>query len=118
MKSLAVCFAVAFSAALFLDVRAASDGGSSPCGCDVVRRAFDDYRRITPGIKRKVVEQYFKYDGGLHFPNRGVYVYPECDYIKLVVEYAPAPSRGRGMTSADDAVRGVSKLYIEYPTRD
>ena len=118
MKTITVLrFAVLLSAAL-LAVLSAQDVSGSSSACAVVRQALDDAQRIQPGVKRVDVETYFKYEGGVQFPDNARFVYAKCEYIKLEVEFEPSPSRRNAMTSPDDTVRRVSKLYIEYPVKD
>lgn len=93
-------------------------GASGPSACDAVRRALDDTMRIRPGMMRKEVEKYFSEDGGMQFQTRTRYVWTACAYLKLDVEYDLSPSRGKNLTSPEDTVRTVSKLYVEYPAKD
>jgi hypothetical protein len=86
--------------------------------CAIVQRALEAYRAIKPGITRKEVEKNFKYDGGLNFRDHGRYTYGGCDYIKLEVTFEPAPDRSNSFSSPDDTVITVSKLFIDYPTKD
>ncbi len=93
-------------------------GSESSSACTIVRKALDDSQRIKPGMKRRQIEEYFKPDGGLQFPDNTRYVYRACGYIKLEVQFDASPLRGGNLISPDDTVRTASKLYIEYPTMD
>lgn len=84
----------------------------------MVQEALKDSHRIKPGMKRMEVEKHFISDGGLQFPDNWRYTHPRCEYIKLEIEFESAPNRGRNLTSPDDKVKKVSKLYIDYPTKD
>jgi hypothetical protein len=95
--------------------RAEADG---PSACDAIRRAVDDSIRIRPGMMRKDVEKYFRDDGGMQFPPKARYLWRPCMYLKLDVEYDLSPSRGKNLTSPEDTVRTVSKLYVELPYTD
>jgi hypothetical protein len=86
--------------------------------CVVVEQALAAYQAVRPGIKRKEVERSFKYDGGLQFPDHGRYTYRGCEYIKLEIDFKPAPDRGNAASSPDDTVATASRLFIDYPTRD
>ncbi len=86
--------------------------------CTTVLRALEDYQTIKPGLARKEVEKKFKYDGGVQFPDQSRFTHRGCDYIKVEVTFQPAPNRGKNLTSPDDVVTAVSKLYIDYPARD
>jgi len=84
----------------------------------MVQRALADSHRIKPGLRRNEVERYFNYDGGVQFPDKSRYTYPGCQYITIEVAFQAAGSRGENLTSPDDRVIEVSKLYIAYPVRD
>jgi len=86
--------------------------------CAIVSRALADFQQVKPGVKRKDVEKLFKYEDGLQFPDNARYAYRSCEYIKLEVQFDAAPSRGGSVTSPEDTVRAVSKLFIDYPTKD
>ena len=98
--------------------RTVRDGRNAPGVCAMLEHALADSLRIKPGNVRKEVEKYFREDGGGQFPDNARYVWPSCTYLKLDVEYDPAPSRGKDLESPEDRVTRVSKLYVEYPTMD
>ncbi len=122
MKTVRILLLIAFVAAAVPLHRAsrllAQESPTASAGCSLVQQALADYQRIKPGLKRREVERYFKLDGGLQFSDSGRYVFRNCDYIKLEVEFDPAPSGAGALSSPDDTVRRVSKLFIDYPTRD
>jgi hypothetical protein len=91
---------------------------AGPSACDAIRRAVDDSIRIRPGMMRKDVEKYFRDDGGMQFPPKARYLWRPCMYLKLDVEYDLSPSRGKNLTSPEDTVRTISKLYVELPDKD
>jgi hypothetical protein len=85
--------------------------------CEVVRNALQDFQRVKVGMTRKDVEKYFVQDGGMNFRGRTFYVYRKCDYIKLTVSFTPDPSVDPGF-SPNDTITELSRLIIDYPTRD
>ena len=89
---------------------------STAC-CDVVKHALQDAQQIKVGMFRKDVERYFARGGGMVFRNHTVYVYPECDYIKLEVNFS-FDAAVQDALSPKDVVTSVSKLAIDYPARD
>ena len=100
-------------------------GVSARSECATVQRALADSLRVKPGVMRKDVEKYFKYDGGAQFlPGNAHYVWTGCSYLKLDVEYEPPPDRAWDLTSRrdptlpEDRVQKVSKLYVEFPAMD
>jgi hypothetical protein len=93
-------------------------GRATGSECAVVEQALNAYRAVRPGSKRREVERSFRYDGGLQFPDHGRYTYRGCEYIKLEIDFKLAPDRGNAGSSPDDTVAAVSRLFIDYPTRD
>ena len=89
---------------------------SSPCV--FVQQVLSLSQQIKIGMKRSEVEKHFVSDGGLQFPDRWRYTHPRCAYIKLEIEFKPAPDRGPDLISKNDTVKSISKLYIEYPVTD
>ncbi|MDQ6664399.1 MAG: hypothetical protein M3Z23_08395 [Acidobacteriota bacterium] len=74
----------------------------------MVGQALTAYQAVKSGITRKDVEKNFKSDGGIHFRDHG----------QLEVTFALAQGRTDAMSSPDDVVATVSKLFIDYPTKD
>lgn len=121
MMRLAAILLGACAVSLVFTVTLAGQRQGSPenvRACAMMKQALDDSLQIKPGVKRKDVERNFEEDGGLQFPEYGCYTYRACNYIKLEVAYDAAPSRNGQLTSPEDTVRAVSKLFIDYPTKD
>lgn len=118
MKTVAIWLSTAFLSVSLTAARPSQEASARAGACAMVQQALADSKRITPGVTRKEVERYFTHDGGLEFPNHAWYTYRQCNYIKLEVEFDPAPSRGSDFSSPDDAVKNVSKLFIDYPAKD
>jgi hypothetical protein len=94
----------------------ASRDARSPCG--LVEQALAAYREIKPDNTRREVEKNFDYDGGIHFRDHGRYTYRGCNYLKLEVDFHLAPDTGKVPNSVNDTVTTVSKLFIDYPSKD
>ena len=72
---------------------------------------------IKIGMTRADVENLFIGDGGIYSRTHRVYVYRECPYIKLDVQFEPDSSIS-GSTSPKDKIIGISKPYLEWPVGD
>lgn len=118
MKSVAILVLAAVLSISPMAARAGQGPAPGAGACAMVQQALADSRRVAPGVSREEVEKYFKNDGGLQFPPHTRYTYRQCDYIKLEVDFDPAPSPGKDFTSPDDKVKNVSKLFIDYPLKD
>ena len=86
-------------------------------GCSLVEQALKDYQQAKSAKTRQDVEKYYVLDGGAQFPSRTRYVYPKCEYLHVDFEFELAKPAAIA-TLPDDKVIGVSKIYVEYPSRD
>lgn len=111
-------FAGVFTLVALLGAGPRQDRASGPSSCAVVQQALSDYQHIKAGASRRDVEKFFVLDGGLQFRNSTTYAYPKCNYIKLEIDFSPAPSGTPVLLSPDDTVTKVSKLFVEYPAKD
>jgi hypothetical protein len=87
----------------------------SPCGD--FTEVLKDYQRIKAGIPRKEVEKYFDREGGMQFPSAAHYIYPQCRYLHVDVKFGVSDKEHKPF-SPDDTVLEVSRLYVDYPTKD
>jgi predicted membrane-bound spermidine synthase len=118
MKTAMAVFAGVFTWVALLGAPARQETASGPSSCAVVQQALSDYQHIKAGATRREVEKYFVLDGGLQFRSKTTYAYPKCNYIKLEIEFSPAPSGAPVLLSPDDTVTKVSKLFVGYPAKD
>jgi hypothetical protein len=96
---------------------ARADQSKDERGCPLLERALKDYQQVKSASTRSEVEKYFRQGGGLQFPAKMRYVYPKCDYLHVDVEFELARP-AQILSTPEDRVIGVSKLYVEYPAAD
>lgn len=84
----------------------------------MVRQALDAATRIEVGMKRRELNAGFLLEGGMQFRTNGRYIYRNCQYIKIEVEFDPISSGEPHVFSAEDRISQVSKLFIGYPVKD
>jgi hypothetical protein len=89
----------------------------NPSACGDVQQALVDRDRIKVGIARREVEKYFVQDGGGQFPSTTRYVYTRCRYLHVDIDFEAKGSAGQ-LFSGNDVVTKVSKLYVDYSTKD
>jgi hypothetical protein len=90
---------------------------SQDSGCEVVVQALKDSQEIKNGNVRWEVERKFERDGGGQFPTSTRYVYKQCHYLHLDVEFDPKAVPGR-LFSPEDVVARTSKLYVDSSAKD
>jgi hypothetical protein len=89
----------------------------APKPCQFLNQALLSYQQLKVGGTRSQVEKYFVPAGGLQFPSKGHYIYPMCPFLNLEVEFK-ASKPGELSLSKDDRITKISRLYVDYPTRD
>jgi hypothetical protein len=85
------------------------------CG-DAITRVLNVVGGLKAGDKRADVERNFRMDGGLSFTPANRYVFKDCPYIKIDVEFSQQSKSGK--YAPTDVVGHVSKPYLEYPYSD
>ena len=74
---------------------------------------------IKPGATRNDLLRVFKEEGGLSTRTRRKYVYKECPYIKVDVEFAPVGNEDERIAEMpEDKVTAISRPYLEYGITD
>jgi hypothetical protein len=74
---------------------------------------------IKPGATRKDLLRVFKEEGGISSRTRRKYVYKECPYIKVDVEFAPVGNEDKRIAEMpEDKVTAISRPYLEYGITD
>jgi hypothetical protein len=92
--------------------------GQGCSACSLVQRALKDAQGLKPGMARKDIQSHNFIDaGGMIFRDRTTYVYKDCDYISLEIEFEFDPKVGQEF-SPKDTIKGISKLIIDYPAKD
>ena len=78
---------------------------------------------IQPGMTRQNLLNIFGEEGGLSTRTQRKYVYKQCPYIKVDVEFSPVeaasnPNASRYDESPDDKIVEISRPYLEYSISD
>jgi hypothetical protein len=86
--------------------------------CNEATGVLNTIRDIQAGDTRSKVELNFEEDGGMQFPPQTRYVWKDCKYVKIEVEFSPSgPSESRSFLPTDKVIK-VSKPYLELPDMD
>jgi hypothetical protein len=86
--------------------------------CIVVQHALRDVAKIKVRSSRSEVERLFVRGGGANFRYQTTYLYPECEFIGVLIEFEPDDSPNKSGFPQTDTVKEVSQLFIKYPSRD
>ena len=73
---------------------------------------------IKVGDPRSKVELNFEEDGGMQFPPQTRYLWKDCKYVKIEVEFSHTGANDWSNLRPTDKVVKVSKPYLELPSKD
>jgi hypothetical protein len=85
--------------------------------CAAVKRALESFETVKPGMRRSQVEESFVVAGGMTFRSTTRYEFKDCSYLSFEIEYSLDP-KSPSSFSGEDRVLKVSKLTVDYPTKD
>jgi hypothetical protein len=86
--------------------------------CDIeAPEVLNRISEIKVGDPRSKVELNFVEDGGLQFPPQTRYLWKDCKYVKIEVEFSPGTNDWSKFLPTDKVVK-VSKPYLELPAKD
>jgi|HubBroStandDraft_1064217.scaffolds.fasta_scaffold02972_5 hypothetical protein len=91
--------------------------GEAPC-CKIVEAALEESRNIKSGTTRREIEKKLKLDGGVQSPKETRYLFPDCNDIKIEIEFEHHPNDPddpHSPLSPNDTVSYVHIPYLEYP---
>jgi hypothetical protein len=84
-----------------------------------VEKSLKEMQTIKVGMTRDDLLKVFEEEGGLSTRKQQRYVYQECPYIKVDVEFEPVEDVNDGLTPyKSDKIVKVSKPYLEWSVED
>ena len=90
-----------------------------------IANSLKEIQKITVGMTRADLLKLFTTEGGLSTGLTRTYVYRECFYIKVDVEFEPVRRSARNadgrvtlVESEDDVIRKISKPYLAWMVID
>jgi hypothetical protein len=72
---------------------------------------------IKPGMTRAELSRIFSTEGGLSTVTHRSYVYRDCPYVKVDVDFAPSVAK-QDVEKPTDVVTRISKPYLEWSVAD
>jgi len=84
-----------------------------------IASVIDSIHTIKPGMTRADVLRVFTTEGGLSNRRHRTYVYKECPYIKVTVEFKPVGDPNNLVTEMPtDRVVSISAPFLQYSVGD
>ena len=117
------CAVLALAAAL--PAREAAEAGSRPPQqeavkhCEWVAKSLREMQTVKAGTTRAELLKVFAEEGGISTRTQRTYVYRECRYIKVDVEFEPAgDAENVRDENADDRIVKISRPYLDWSVTD
>lgn len=85
-------------------------------GIDIAN-ALEECQSIKPGATRAELSKIFQTEGGLSTTTHRTYVYRDCPYIKVDVDFTPS-SPQQAVEKPTDTVSKISKPYLDWNIAD
>lgn len=84
-----------------------------------IASVMDSISTIKPGMTREDLLKAFTTEGGLSFRLQRTYVYKECPYIKVTVQFEAAANPDDGLTEMpEDRIVKISEPFLQYSVTD
>lgn len=86
--------------------------------CSLIQRVLKDAEGLKPGTVRKDIEAHnFTQAGGMTVRNPTRYIYKDCRYVEVEIEFNLDPTVEQDF-SEKDTIKRVSKPTLGYPVTD
>jgi hypothetical protein len=82
-----------------------------------IKNVLKECQTIKPGMTRAELSKVFETEGGLSTVTHRKYVYRDCPYIKVDVEFAPSVPK-QDIEKPTDIVTNISKPYLDWSVAD
>lgn len=90
--------------------------GQSSDHAEWVSQSIKAMRSVKVGMTRADLAKVFTTEGGMSTRINRTYVYRDCPFFKVDVEFEPDPASPD--ESSKDKIVSISRPYLEYPTHD
>src|SRR5438270_13223575 len=112
MKTTVLCLLLACAGTAISQDSVTLQGHTQWVGTSLLRM-----QSVKPGMTRGALQKIFLPDGGLSTRTRQTFVYRECPYFKVDVEFTPSPL-ATGINEPRDEIKTISQPYLAQPTAD
>ncbi|SRR6266496_2951263 len=121
MKTAAMLAVFTFVPLLTVSILPAQNSQQSQIQTDWIVKSLKEMQTIKLGMTRADLLKVFTTEGGLSTPLNRTYVYRECAYIKVDVEFEPvgrpardAEGRVTHVEANEDVIKKISKPYLDW----
>lgn len=83
-----------------------------------VTRSLKEMQSVKVGLSRADLLKVFKEEGGLSTRYHRRYVYRDCPYFKVDVEFEAVEAKADGGEHASDKITKISKPFLEWSITD
>lgn len=84
-----------------------------------IKNVLKECQTIKPGMTRAELSKVFTTEGGLSTPTHRTYVYRDCPYVKVDVDFTPSSAKHRTLEEKpSDFIASISKPYLDWTIND
>ena len=84
-----------------------------------IKNILTECQTIKPGMTRAELSKVFTTEGGLSIPMHRTYVYHDCPYVKVDVDFTPSSEKQRTLEEKPgDIIASISKPYFDWTVSD
>jgi hypothetical protein len=116
MRRKALIVLPSFGLVVLLGMARQSEPKQTRCS-GIAENALKNWQNLKVGMTRQDVERKFILDGGMQFPESSTYVVPNCEYVKVRVQFELS-NQDAHLLAPQDTVSRISQLFVAYPARD
>jgi hypothetical protein len=87
--------------------------------CEWVAKSLREMQTVKAGATRAELLKVFREEGGISTRTQRTYVYRECRYIKVDVEFEPAgDAKNAHVEDAGDRIVKISRPFLDWSVTD
>ena len=82
-----------------------------------IAKVLKECESIKPGMTRAELAKFFSTEGGLSTVTHRTYIYQDCPFIKVEVEFAPSAPK-QDVQKPTDIITNISRPFLEWSIAD
>jgi hypothetical protein len=119
MRKISLTFlTISLVAGLTVFARSGTQSGEAKTHCEWIAQSLREMGTIKIGMTRADLLKVFTEEGGLSTRTQRQYVYRECPYIKMAVEFEPVETTEALPENGKDKIVKISRPFIEWSVID
>jgi len=119
MRKISLAFlAISIITGLTVFARSGTQSDDAKTHTEWIAQSLKEMSTIKTGMTRADLLKVFREEGGLSTRTQRQYVYRECNYIKVAVEFEPVETTAAFPENVNDKIVKISKPFLEWSVID